>query len=124
MQRPVRDGQVLCSRLPDPRDTSKLLVAPCFLPNSFAGDYWILAVGKNYEWAVVSGGKPTVQYSDGCTTKEEGINGSGLWVFTRKQTDEASVKEALNVLKAKGYTTQRLVRVAQEGCKYEGARIK
>ena len=94
------------------------------MPNSFAGDYWILAVGKNYEWAVVSGGKPTVQYSDGCTTKEEGINGSGLWVFTRKQTDEASVKEALNVLKAKGYTTQRLVRVAQEGCKYEGARIK
>ena len=32
VQRPVRDGQVLCSRLPDPRDTSKLLVAPCFLP--------------------------------------------------------------------------------------------
>ena len=29
-----------------------------------------------------------------------------------------------SALKSKGYTTQRLVKVPQAGCKYEGARLK
>ena len=41
-----------------------------------------------------------------------------------KQTDDASVAKALSALKSKGYTTQRLVKVPQAGCKYEGARLK
>ncbi len=35
----------LCARVPDASNPAKLLVAPCFLPNLFAGDYWVLAAG-------------------------------------------------------------------------------
>ena len=38
-------GMVLCARQPDAVSTSALLVAPCFLPNVFGGDYWVVAVG-------------------------------------------------------------------------------
>ncbi len=120
-------GLVLCGRVPNKDEASKLLVAPCFLPNSFAGDYWILAAGENngqYEWAVVSGGKPTERFEDGCTTKRDGINGSGLWIFSRKPVDPEGKAKALAVLRQKGYATSQLVDVPQEGCTYENAFIK
>lgn len=124
----TEDGQVLCARVPDKDDASKLLVAPCFLPNSLAGDYWIIAVGKDsegkYEWAAVSGGKPTVKYNDGCTTKKDGINGSGLWVFTRKNVDPEGAAKAVAALESKGFTTSQLIDVPHAGCDYTGARIK
>ena len=66
------NNMTLCARANDANDTSKLAVAPCFLPNYFAGPYWVLGVGPKYEWAVVIGGQPTEQQADGCTTKEEG----------------------------------------------------
>ena len=56
------NGTVLCARQKDSSVGGALLVAPCFLPNSLAGDYWILAVGESeagtgeLEWAVISGG--------------------------------------------------------------------
>ena len=66
---------------------SRIINAPCFLPNTFAGPYWVIAAGPesyNYSWAIVSGGPPTVKYKDGnCSTSEQGTNGSGLWLFTR-----------------------------------------
>jgi len=64
------DAMILCARVPDSEDeTSKLAVAPCFLPTFLAGDYWILkakedAAGR-YEWAIVIGGQPTEKMSDG-----------------------------------------------------------
>merc|ERR1740138_1714598 len=61
------DGMVLCARVPDKKEPSKLLVAPCFLPNVLAGDYWVVAAGpspSNYEWAIVSGGQPTEPGAD------------------------------------------------------------
>lgn len=121
-------GLILCGRVPDQNEKSKLLVAPCFLPNALAGDYWILAVGKSaegkYEWAVVSGGPPTEPFSDGCTTKRDGINGSGLWVFSRKPVDPEGKAAALSALRSKGYTTSQLVDVPQAGCEYTNAWIK
>ena len=124
-------NQTLCARRPH-NDSTALLVAPCFLPNAFAGDYWVVAVGDDgnttapkYTWAVVSGGSPTVQYDDGCTTKTTSINESGLWIFTRdsvgKPEDVAAAREALKGL---GYTLSQLHNITHEGCKYDGAKLK
>ena len=80
-----------------------------------------------YSWGVIAGGKPTVQYADGCSTKETGVNGSGLWIFVRNPTNDGSsevVKEARAALVKLGYTLSRLLDVKQDGCKYEGAIIK
>ena len=121
----------LCARAKNASRPSELLVAPCFLPNIAAGPYWIIAVGETnqgeYSWGVIAGGKPTVQYADGCSTKETGVNGSGLWIFVRNPTNDGSsevVKEARAALVKLGYTLSRLLDVKQDGCKYEGAIIK
>lgn len=122
------NGMVLCARQPDENTPAKLLVAPCFLPNFLAGDYWVVAAGpspSNYEWAIISGGQPTEKYDDGCTTKESGINGSGFWFFTRaKVASEETLAEMESVARNLGFTTSLLKDVAQEGCNYEGANLK
>eukprot|EP00615_Pteridomonas_danica_P010859 CAMPEP_0114360362 /NCGR_PEP_ID=MMETSP0101-20121206/23803_1 /TAXON_ID=38822 ORGANISM="Pteridomonas danica, Strain PT" /NCGR_SAMPLE_ID=MMETSP0101 /ASSEMBLY_ACC=CAM_ASM_000211 /LENGTH=343 /DNA_ID=CAMNT_0001504553 /DNA_START=43 /DNA_END=1071 /DNA_ORIENTATION=- len=78
------NGSVLCARELDVNKPSELTVAPCQLPNVFAGAYWVVALGQDettnqYTWAVVSGGQPTIRYDDGCTTSLTKTNGSGLW---------------------------------------------
>lgn len=123
------DNMTLCARLQDPLATSKLSVAPCFLPNYFAGPYWILSVGENetghYEWAIVIGGEPTEPYADGCSTKQSGINGAGLWLFSRVPVaSEATIAAMRQELASKGITSQNLIRVQQEDCTYDGAFIK
>merc|ERR1740138_1575308 len=120
-----------------------------------AGPYWVIAVDEEeYSWAVVSGGQPTEvvvaeaadggAYSGGsssssklsssggsssggvkCTTKSSGINGSGLWLFTRDPVPAAGVVEAMEArLEAMGVATGRLLPVAQAGCTYEGMPLK
>ena len=117
-----KHNQVLCARVPNKTNPSKLLVAPCFLPNAFAGDYWVVAAGPksyNYEWAIVSGGQPTVQYKDGCTTKTTGSNGAGFWYFSRVPLASRSVIKKLNkIAKSKGYTLSQLHNVTQANCSY------
>eukprot|EP00750_Incisomonas_marina_P001334 INCI11119.1.p1 GENE.INCI11119.1~~INCI11119.1.p1 ORF type:complete len:264 (+),score=56.10 INCI11119.1:117-794(+) len=123
--------QILCARKPH-NDSTALLVAPCFLPNVLAGDYWIVAVGDNgnttdpeYTWAAVSGGQPTVEYPDGCTTKTTGINEAGLWIFTREPVGApADIAAAQDALKSMGFTLSQLNNVTQEGCEYAGAKLK
>ena len=115
----------LCARAKNSSYPSELLVAPCFLPNFAGGPYWVIAFNKTYEWGVIAGGTPTVQYNDGCSTKETGVNGSGLWIFVRDPTNsEMAVSEARIALKKLGYSLSRLLDVKQDGCKYDGARIK
>ena len=78
----------LCAREANQNHPEKLSVAPCFLPNLFAGPYWILAAGpspSNYTGAVVIGGQPSIKINNTCTTKETGINNSGLWIFTHEK---------------------------------------
>ena len=117
-----KNNQVLCARVPDSKNPSKLLVAPCFLPNVFAGDYWVIAAGpssNNYEWAIVSGGQPTVQYKDGCTTKTTGSNGAGFWYFSRVPVANNTVIKKLNkIARSKGYTLSQLHNVTQTNCSY------
>lgn len=124
------DNMTLCARAVNDTDPSQLAVAPCFLPNAFAGPYWVLGIGKDsatgeYEWAVVSGGQPTVEWPDGCTTKEKGVNGAGLWLFSRSPVAPKEQIDAMySVLKSKGFATSRLHPVAQAGCTYHGAVLK
>ena len=124
----TKNGTVLCGRQPNYNENSKLLVAPCNLPNIFSGQYWIIGYGPEfppYEWLVVSGGQPKVKYEDGCTTKINGTNNAGLWIFSRYPImSENDLTEAKTLLKHKGYTLSQLIPVEQKGCIYEDAFIK
>eukprot|EP00128_Syssomonas_multiformis_P016720 Colp12_sorted_trinity150504_noHs@27802 len=120
------NGTILCARVPDEKTPASLLVAPCFLPNILAGPYLVIAVGGatngQYDWAVVSGGQPTVEFADGCTTPEAGVNGAGLWIFSRKPVMPAEdLLAARTALKNLGYTLTRLRNVPQgeAGCTYK-----
>ena len=119
----------LCARQPNSSEPEKLLVAPCFLPNLFAGPYWIVLAGpnsSNYEWAVVSGGQPTVRITNNtCTTKETGINNSGLWILSRtNKLDSENLLYIRKLMEKRGLDTSKLYNVSQIGCKYDGAFIK
>jgi lipocalin len=119
---------ILCARIVNESAPSKLIVAPCFLPNLFAGDYWVMAAGpssSNYEWAIVSGGQPTVKHADGCSTKTKGINGSGFWLFTRATVaSSATITEMRDTASKLGFSLSQLLDVKQAGCKREGEFIK
>ena len=79
----TKNGMVICARLPDEKKSGSLLVAPCNFPNLFGGKYWIIGLGKHYEWLIVSGGQPHVKYEDGCTTYLNKTLNSGLWIFSK-----------------------------------------
>lgn len=120
------NNMTLCGRAVNEQDTSKLAVAPCFLPNILAGPYWVIGIGEQrsgeYDWAVVIGGEPSVKWDDGCTTKEEGTNGAGLWLFSREPMASKEDMNAMHaLLEKKGIARSRLHTVAQAGCKYAGA---
>lgn len=117
---------------------SKLLVGPNFLPRFAYGPYWVVAVspsepraaddpaGEGYDWAVVSGGQPTIPsgLDDGRLSRPkckngEGTNGSGLWLLTRdKVASEAVVAEMRAVVDQNGFDASVLNPVEQEGCTY------
>lgn len=108
----------LCGRVNG--ENSKLLVAPCFLPNIFAGDYWILLAGPtndNYQYAIVSGGQPNTRYPSGCSTSTDKINNSGLWIFTRNQTvSDSVIQNLITYIVSLGITPELLNKVEQEHC--------
>lgn len=63
----------------------------------FYGNYWIIALGKDYEYAVV--GEPSRKY---------------LWILSRTpQMPEALFNELLGAISAKGYDPARLIRTPQ-----------
>ncbi|MCX7792940.1 MAG: lipocalin family protein [Thermodesulfovibrionales bacterium] len=78
------------------KSTNARLKVSFFWP--FYGDYWIIDLGKNYEYAVV--GHPTRKY---------------LWILSREKTmDEKLYSEILQRLEAKGYDTTKLIKTLQE----------
>lgn len=117
-----KNNFTLCARIPDSNVSSKLLVAPCFLPNIFAGDYWVIDAGpssNNYQYAIVSGGQPTIQLKDGCTTSTNGTNDSGFWFFTRQQNVNNTLINLMNTLaREKGFSLMLMNNVTQKGCIY------
>ncbi|MEN9722063.1 MAG: hypothetical protein RJB38_49 [Pseudomonadota bacterium] len=78
----------------DSESNAKLKVS-FFWP--FYGDYWIIDLGENYEYAVV--GAPDRDY---------------LWILSRTTTlDEHTYSEILERVKAQGFDTNRLVKMLQ-----------
>ncbi|MBI5055028.1 MAG: lipocalin family protein [Nitrospirae bacterium] len=78
----------------DSKTNAKLKVS-FFWP--FSGAYWIIDLGRDYEYAVI--GHPDRQY---------------LWILSRTQVMDESVYEAiLNRLKDQHYDTSRLIRTAR-----------
>eukprot|EP00606_Chrysophyceae_sp_TOSAG23-5_P000086 GSChrysophyteH2.ASY1.ANO1.1732.1 assembled CDS len=122
------DNTTLCARQADKDTPSNILNAPCFLPNAAAGPYWVIQAGPsdaNYEWAIVAGGPPTVQYDDGCTNTLDGVNGSGLWLYTRDPLDSSEYVPVMRkMLSGMGYTLSQLYQIEQHGCSYKGAFLK
>jgi apolipoprotein D and lipocalin family protein len=77
----------------DPETNAKLKVS-FFWP--FSGHYWIIDLGKDYEYAVV--GHPKRKY---------------LWVLSRTETMEEPVYQGiLDRLRAQHYDTERLMKTA------------
>lgn len=80
----------------DPSTRAKLKVQ-FFWP--FRGDYWIIDLGENYEYAVV--GHPRRKY---------------LWILSRTPAMDPGLYEAiLERLRAAGYDPGRLIRTVQPG---------
>jgi apolipoprotein D and lipocalin family protein len=87
------------ARLADASSNAKLEVSFVSILgiNLFWGDYWILGLGMDYEYAVV--GTPTRKYG---------------WILGRnpKLSDE-KLKEAFEILKSQGYDTKKFEMSAQ-----------
>jgi apolipoprotein D and lipocalin family protein len=74
------------------KDTNAKLKVSFFWP--FSGDYWIIDLGRDYEYAVI--GHPDRNY---------------LWILSRTQVIDASVyKGIINRLQEQYYDTSRLIR--------------
>jgi apolipoprotein D and lipocalin family protein len=83
------------ARVVDKKTNAKLKVI-FFWP--FSGDYWIIDLGRDYEYAVV--GHPERTY---------------LWILSRaKKMDKDLYREILGRLTAKGYDVTKLVMTPQE----------
>jgi lipocalin len=115
-------GGTLCAYQTQLSD-SKLAVAPCFLPKFAAGPYWVVAYNEDEGYALVSGGQPTIPADPdgataGCRTGE-GINNSGLWIFSRKpERDDTLIETVRGIAKDAGFDLTVLNDVSQEGCDY------
>ena len=114
----------ICGDVQNASTPAKLSVGPCGLPGwvpGARGPYWVLAAGPNpdrYEWALVSGGQPTIETPDGCRTGK-GVNHSGLWIFLRSMMrDEATINMLRNVAASKGFDLSVLGNVTHAGCNY------
>lgn len=94
----------------------KLEVAPCFLPKALSGPYWVVAFSKEDGWALVSGGPPTIPSGTGCKTGD-GVNGSGLWIFTRfQERNETTLDKVRAIAVAKGFDLSVLNDCTQTNC--------
>ena len=81
------------ARIVDKKTNAKLKVT-FFWP--FSGDYWILDLGPNYEYAVV--GAPNRDY---------------LWILSRTpQLDEQLYQSLLEKMAARGFETGRMIRTS------------
>lgn len=111
-------GSFICAKIVDGA-AGKLEVAPCFLPSVTAGPYWVVDYSEEEGYALISGGAPKNSAPGGCRTGE-GVNDSGLWVFTRHQArDEALVKKVRGIAARKGFDVSVLQDVDQTACEAE-----
>jgi apolipoprotein D and lipocalin family protein len=82
------------AKIVDKKTNAKLKVT-FFWP--FYGDYWILDLGPNYEYAVV--GEPGRKY---------------LWILSRSpRMDEALYQQLLQKMTARGFNTEMMIRTSE-----------
>jgi lipocalin len=142
-------GGTLQAIIPNAEFPSKLEVGPKFLPHLLYGPYWVIAAGgssaSGYDWAVIAGGQPTkvAGAAAGCAPHEfkalgschpcpasgcgtlcdngEGVNNSGLWIFSKDPNMDDS--ELMHLIEAyvvgNGFDPSVLLRVNQTGCLYK-----
>merc|ERR1719335_1177397 len=112
-------GKFICARGTNSSDPAKLEVGPCFLPRLkgfTTGPYWVLAYNETQGYALVSGGQPSLKGPGGCRTGS-GVNGAGLWIFTRQQQrDQRLVKKVRDIAAAMGFDLSVLADVDQAAC--------
>jgi len=83
------------AKIPNPKDNAKLKVSFFWF---FYGDYFVLDLDKNYQWAIV--GSSSDKY---------------LWILSRTpQIDDILYNEILDKLKARGYDISKLIKVEQK----------
>jgi len=116
-----QDGKALgplteiCAKIVN-ESAGKLEVSPCFLPSFLSGPYWIVAFDQEEGWALVSGGPPNNEGTQGCKSGT-GVNNSGLWIFTREQErNEALVQKIKGIAEAKGFDVSVLKDTDQTNC--------
>lgn len=113
-------GKFICAKPDGSGDPAKLNVGPCFLPRLpgwTTGPYWILAFDNSKGYALVSGGQPTIETSDGLCKTGSGVNGAGLWIFTREQQrNDALIQEVRGIAQSKGFDLSVLNDVDQSNC--------
>ncbi|KAF5840325.1 hypothetical protein DUNSADRAFT_17169 [Dunaliella salina] len=127
-------------------DPSKLVVGPAVLlpafessPNLF-GSYWVVAAGSSdgscsyledleecravaaYEWAIITGGPPSVATETGCRTGTPGASEEqffgGLWLFSREPQSPENKEIMMAKAEELGLDTSVLLEVEHEGCSY------
>lgn len=77
------------------KTTNAKLKVTFFWP--FYGDYWILELGDNYEYAVV--GAPNRKY---------------LWILSRnREMDESLYRTLLDKMAARGFKTEQMIKTSQ-----------
>jgi len=98
-------------------------------------NYWIVAAGTyddilngvestgtNYEWAIITGGPPSVEGENGkCKPNPGLLNLLGMWMFVRNSVPPAGVIEAIDNYASEklGLDTTAWLPVVQEGCVFE-----
>jgi hypothetical protein len=120
-------GGSLCASVDNPDIASQLAVAPCFLPKSLDGPYWVVAYNEQEGFALISGGQPKEVVSNEvgcggsstgvCCKTGDGTNGSGLWIFTRSPTRNATlINKVRRIAKRAGFATSVLFNVDHTEC--------
>ena len=116
----VHEGN-LCAVVPNSAEPAKLEVGLCLLPTMLYGPYWVVLAGpspQDYQYALISGGQPTINTGNGCRTGS-GVNGSGLWIFSRTPVaPEEQIELVLQQARSYGYDTSVLLPIEQKGCVY------
>merc|ERR1712087_696003 len=97
-------GGKLCADY-DEETPSQLTVAPCFLPQIFGGPQYVVDGETDCG----------LNGTDTCCKTGDGINRSGLWIFTRQRNPpETLVKEVRTIAKQMGFSTSVLFNVTHD----------
>mmetsp|Transcript_27057 Transcript_27057/g.33184 ORF Transcript_27057/g.33184 Transcript_27057/m.33184 type:complete len:223 (+) Transcript_27057:66-734(+) len=115
-------GGPLCATVDrgEEEDSSKLAVAPCFIPKLLTGPYWVVYYDESKGYALISGGQPNRNTGDGCTGKSRTGNNSGLWIFLRTtERDDEKIAEVKQLAIDAGFDTSILNDVIHKDCSYD-----